>query len=48
MNLIHFLIFLFFVSILTYLALKNGNATVSVLNAGGSTLTKETATLQGR
>lgn len=48
MQLMHFLIFLFFVSILTYLALKNGNATVNVLNAGGNQLKAETSTLQGR
>ena len=48
MQLMHFLIFLFFLSILLYLGLKNGSNTVSILNAGGSQLSKETAVLQGR
>lgn len=48
MQLVHFLILLFFMSILLYLGLRNGNATVSILNAGGAQLTHETSVLQGR
>jgi len=48
MQLVHFLIFMFFLSILMYLGLKNGNATVGILNSGGAQLTHETSVLQGR
>jgi hypothetical protein len=48
MELMHFLILLFFLSILLYLGLKNGNATVAILNSGGAQLTHETSVLQGR
>ena len=48
MTLLHFLIFMFFLSILTYLALKNGNNTVAVLNAGFKGISQDTVSLQGR
>lgn len=48
MDLLHFLIFMFFLAILTYLALHNGTQTVAVLNAGFKGISQDTVSLQGR
>ncbi len=48
MQLLHAFFFGVFLLILFYLGVKNGSATVAVLNAGGSNFVKGVSTLQGR
>lgn len=48
MQLLHAFFFGVFLLILFYLGVKNGNATVGILNAGGTNFIKGVSTLQGR
>lgn len=48
MKLLHFLGFLFFVSIFLYLGVKNSAGVAQVFNAGGPQIVNVTKALQGR
>ena len=48
MSLLHFIIFLFFTSIILYLGLKKSDGVVAIMKQGGPTTVDITKALQGR
>lgn len=48
MKLVHFIFFMFFVSIILYLGLKNSDGVVAIMKQGGPTTVDITKALQGR